>query len=210
MNLQQLNKRYSVKKFDSQRKLAVEQVELLKQAFYLCPSSLNIQAWKLIVVSDDSLKEQLVAAGRDTNGKRIKECSHLFIFAQKKVTFKHIEKVVKTTEMLQLTIKKMGLTERKFILFIWLYKLFAGRTRWVTSQVYINLGFLLATCASAGIGSLPMEGINKKKVDSILKLGPNYKTVVALAVGYPHPDDSTNPSLLKKSRLPYDEIVEEK
>ena len=209
MNINQLKKRYSVKKFDSNRKVEPEKIELLKQAFHLCPSSLNLQGWKLFVVGDEDVKRKLAAAGRDTNGKRIEECSHLLVLARKRINFKHFERVIDNTEMLQIMIKKRGLSRAKLAIFFWFYSLTKGRNNWATNQVYIALGFLLATCASLEVGSLPMEGIVKTKMDKILGIGSEYKTVVALAVGYSHADDSTNPSLLKKSRFPMSEIVEE-
>lgn len=209
MKIEQLKKRYSVKRFDDTKVVSDEEINILKNAMHLCPSSVNIQPWKLFIIKDKGLKEKLSAAGQDTNGKRIIECSHLFVLARRRVDYKHIKRVVGTTEMLKLTIKRMGLSEAKFSLFLWFYSKFNGGRVWAEHQVYIALGFLLAACASLEVGALPMEGIRKRKMDKVLNLSREYKTVVAIAVGYPHQSDATNPSFLNKSRLPIDEIVQE-
>jgi len=209
MKLEQIKKRYSVKKFDPQRRVEDEKIEIIKQAFYNSPSSINIQAWKLFVVSDKKIKLQLAEAGKDTNHNRIKECSHLLIFTRKKVDFKHVKKVVESTEIFQILIKKRGLTSRKLTWAFWFIAKVLGGKNWLNYQIYLALGFIMATCAALDVGSLPMEGIKRSMMDKVLGIGSEHKTVVALAIGYPHEDDKENPSLIKKSRLPYEDMVQE-
>ena len=202
-----LQSRYSVKKFDPEKKLTKEQVDELIDCFRLSPSSLNIQPWKLVVVEDKELKNKLALAGRNDNCQRIQECSHLFILMRKKITFSHIKKVIKSTEILQMLMKKRNISELKLKAFFWVYSFIKGQKAWTTNQLYIALGVLLSSCAKMGIGSLPMEGIKLRKMDRILDISSEYRSVVALAVGYPHKKDETNPSKLKKSRLPRSELV---
>src|SRR5690606_40749587 len=45
----------------------------------------------------------------------------------------------------------------------------AGIRNWMQHQVYLSLGFFLAGCASMGIDSTPMEGIQPDKYNEILK-----------------------------------------
>lgn len=208
MKLDDLKSRYSVKKFDPTLKVEDEKLEVIMSAFHLCPSSINLQAWKLFVVKNQDVKEQLSVAGQDTNSDRIKECSHFLVLTRKSVGLKHFERVIDNTDMLKILIEKKNLTQKKLSWFFWFYSKFMGGKHWVTYQVYIALGFLMATCASLGVGALPMEGIRRGKIDSILGIGGEYKTVVALAIGYPHKDDENNPSKLKKSRFPFSEVVE--
>ena len=59
---QYMTERFSVKKFDSTRKLPEEQISELIECFRLSPSSLNLQAWKLVVVSDENMKNKLADA----------------------------------------------------------------------------------------------------------------------------------------------------
>ncbi len=208
MTLDQLRQRYSVKKFDTTRKIDSEKIEIIKNAFHLSPSSINLQGWKLFVVEDETTKKKLAEAGRDTNGKRIEECSHLLVFAEKRVSKKHINRVVDTTDMFQMLIERRGLTAVKLSGFFWLMSKFWGGKSWVRNQLYLTFGFVMATCATLGVGSLPMEGIKKGKMNKILGIGSEYSTVLVLALGHPHEDDATNPSRLKKSRFPMSEVVE--
>ena len=77
MNIEKFKARYAVKRFDPDKKLNQEDIELLKIAFHLCPSSLNIQAWKLVVVESEEKKKKIgciyadiQTRGRGTRGKR--------------------------------------------------------------------------------------------------------------------------------------------
>lgn len=208
MNIEKLKARYAVKRFDPDKKLNQEDIELLKIAFHLCPSSLNIQAWKLVVVESEEKKKKIAECGRNRNVDRLKDCSHILILARKKIDLKHIDRVLKGTEMLQILVKKMRLNLFKMKMFMWVYSKINGGSRWTSNQVYLALGFLLATCASKEIGALPMEGVYKKRIDKILNFNGKYKTEVAICIGYPHEKDLTNPSRLSKSRLPFEEIIE--
>ena len=203
---QYMTQRFSVKKFDPEKKVSSEQIADLIECFRLSPSSLNLQAWKLFVIEDEKIKERLAESGRDDNQKRIKECSHYFVLTRKKLSLRHFQKVIESTEMLQLMMKKKNLSLGKMKAFYSIYAMLKGKRSWSTNQVYIALGVLMSACAQMGIGSLPMEGIKPRKMDKILDLPPEYRTVVGLAVGYPHEREKTNPSFLKKSRFPTDEI----
>ena len=204
---QYMTARFSVKKFDSTRKLPEEQISELIECFRLSPSSLNLQAWKLIVVSDEDMKNKLADAGIDDNGPKIKECSHLFVLARKRLSLGHFQRVIESTEMLQLKMKKQNLSIMKMKALFFFYSLLMGQKNWATRQLYLALGVLIASCAKMGIGSLPMEGIRWRKMDKILGLSGEYKTVVALALGFPHEREAKNPSRLKKSRLSREEVT---
>ena len=207
MELTQLKERYSVKKFDSEKKVPLDQIQLLQDAFHLCPSSVNMQPWRLVVVQDQQMKAQLAIAGKDTNSERIRECSHLLVLVRRPVTLAHCRRIVDETPIFQRIIERMKLTTGKLAAYFWYYSRKNGGKHWTANQVYLALGFLLATCASAGIGALPMEGIRHRKMDKLLNLQDGERTVVAIALGHAHPDDADNPSRLNKARLPIDEVI---
>ena len=60
--LDNLNWRYATKAFNSDKKLSKEQLETLLNAVQLAPSSYGLQPFKVIVVSNQEVKEQLKAA----------------------------------------------------------------------------------------------------------------------------------------------------
>ena len=202
MNIEQLTGRYSVKKFDPHQKIAEEKIGLIKKAFHLCPSSVNIQCWKLIVVESDEIKSKLASAGLDSNGQRIREASHILVLCRRHVGLFWIKRIINNTTMLK------PFRNFKGIMRTFIYRQLAGGKRWEQSQVYLALGFVLSTCASLGVGALPMEGILKFRVNSILGIKQPYRTVCLVALGEPHQDDATNPSRLNKDRLPFEEVVE--
>jgi len=57
--IKDLQWRYAVKKFDKNKKIPVEQIELLKQAFNLTPTSYGLQPIRLVIVSDRDKKNRL-------------------------------------------------------------------------------------------------------------------------------------------------------
>ena len=58
--IESLNWRYATKKFDSNRKLSLEQVNILKHAFNLTASSYGLQPIKLVIISNQELKNKIV------------------------------------------------------------------------------------------------------------------------------------------------------
>ena len=208
MNLEKLKHRYSVKKFDPDRKVDSNTLDVIVNSFYLSPSSLNIQPWKLVVVSDPGMKSKLAEAGMDANKFRIEECSHLLILVRRKISMGHIHRIIDSTKMLQIMMKKKGVSRFKLSLFVWFYARLRGSAKWASNQLYIALGFILSACSELEVGALPMEGIRNRKIDRILNLGSEYRSQVAVAIGYPHSDDLNNPSRITKSRLPQDHIVQ--
>ena len=55
-----LNWRYATKKFDSKRKLSKNQINILKTAFNLTASSYGLQPIKLVVISNQEIKNSLL------------------------------------------------------------------------------------------------------------------------------------------------------
>ena len=64
---------------------------------------------------------------------------------------------------------------------------------WLSKQVYISLGFFLSACASLGIDSTPMEGIEPDAYMDILAL-KGYRPLFAVCIGYRDANDFNQPS----------------
>ena len=58
--LDKLKWRYACKKFDASKKLSEEKLTVLKQAFNLTATSYGLQPLKMLVISNQTLKEELV------------------------------------------------------------------------------------------------------------------------------------------------------
>lgn len=188
--------RYTTKKFDATKRISQKQIEDLKQILKLSPSSINSQPWLFTFVSNKETKDALADASF-FNAPKIKDASHLVVFSVQE----NLEEFERHVE---------GNLPQGSVNF---YRQFIKEQpkektiTWLTHQVYITLGFFLAACASMEIDSTPMEGIEPEKYKGILKI-KDHKVLFSVAIGYRDIEDSNQPSLVGKSRLPVDTIIQ--
>ena len=69
--------RYATKKFDG-RKISDEKIGELLDLVRYAPSALNLQPWKIKIVTDEKIKAQLRLVAN--NQEQITSCSHLLVF----------------------------------------------------------------------------------------------------------------------------------
>lgn len=183
--------RYAVKKFDASRRLDNGVWADLEKSLVLTPSSLGLQPWKFIVVTDPSLRAELV--GASYGQRQPADCSHFVVFAVRRgLGDADVDRFIRRSAEIRRT------SEESLAKFRAMIAGFIGRARdqgrldqWQESQVYIALGQLMAAAAVLGVDTCPMEGIEAAKYDSMLGLaGSGYATVVACAVGYRAADDA--------------------
>lgn len=187
--IDQLKWRYACKAFDPDRQLSEIQVQTLKEAFNLTASSYGLQPLKLVVISNQELKKNLVAASM--NQKQIDQCSHLLVLCSKtELGDEFIHSYFKLVMEQRGTEEKILAPFRDFLL-----KEMGEMTpekleTWMAKQAYIALGNLLTVCASEGIDSCPMEGFFPEQYDEILGLSEmGLRAVLLLPVGYRSPED---------------------
>jgi nitroreductase len=70
-----LNWRYATKQFDPARKIPPEDWAVLETELILSPSSYGLQPWKLIVITDQKMREKLFPA--TWSQRQVLDCSHL-------------------------------------------------------------------------------------------------------------------------------------
>lgn len=188
--------RYTTKGYNSEKQIRDEKIQSLKEILRLSPSSINSQPWKFIFVSDKNVKDQLAKVSY-FNQHKVEDASHLVVFNAID-NIQHFENQNLPT-----------LPERSVDYYQQFQKSKGeeGLKSWLQHQVYLSLGFFLAACASMGIDSTPMEGIDTAGYDKILQLN-GYKTLFAVAIGYRNPNDSNQPSITPKSRLPLEQIIQ--
>ena len=80
--LKALNWRYATKKFDTNRKLRIDQLNFLKEAIRLSVSSYGLQTYKVLIIENEALRKELRAVSWDQ--PQITDASHLFIFCARK------------------------------------------------------------------------------------------------------------------------------
>jgi nitroreductase len=178
----------------------------LEQALVLSPSSIGLQPWKFLVVTDAAVKAGLRAAS--WRQPQPEECSHFVVFAVRKDldaghVERHVERIIEVRGVERESLAKFqSMTLRN------LEKARAeGRLdTWQTHQVYIALGQFMACAAMVGIDTCPMEGIDAARFDEILGLaGTDYATVVACAAGYRAADDKY--AATKKVRFRAEDVI---
>ena len=184
-----LNWRYATKKFDSSRKLSLEQVNVLKDAFNLTASSYGLQPIKLVVISNQELKNKLLESSM--NQQQVVQCSHLLVIcveteideAYIEIYFKRVIDIRQNPPDILESFKKSIINEFNDMSN-------SSILSWSKNQAYLALGNLLTVCSVESIDSCPMEGFSPEKYDDILDLkSKNLKSVLVMPIGYRSKDD---------------------
>jgi nitroreductase/dihydropteridine reductase len=197
--------RYAIKKFDSAKKLSNQQIETLKKAFNLTPTSFGLQPIKMIVIENKELQEKFVELSYFQ--RQVADASHLLIICIKNDTtaedinsYFNLEKETRNIE--ESTISNF----RKQLLEMYKNKTVEERNLSAIYQAYIALGNLMTVCAIEKIDACPIEGFIPIKVDELLNLKElNLSSVLLLPVGYRDENDIMNS--MKKVRKPLNEMV---
>ncbi|MEO9954341.1 nitroreductase family protein [Nonlabens sp.] len=193
--LESMQWRYSTKRYNSSKKVAVDKMEELKEILRLSPSSINSQPWNFTFVNDADLKDKLAEASY-FNEHKIKDCDTL-------VVFNRVDNLEFFEEQIENSLPDGSVEYYKDVLKPLPKK---DITAWFDKQVYLSIGVLLSACAQMKIDATPMEGIDAVKYNEILG-HEDYHSVVAVAVGYRDEDDSNQVDRNPKSRLPIEKVV---
>lgn len=209
--IQDLNWRYTAKKYDPARKVAREDLDVLYEALRLTPSSINSQPWRFVVLESDEAKQRMSRTFGENfsfNRDHVEACTVVILFAHNpgysredyaRVVDKGIEDGRTRPEE----------REQAFAPFVFAELNTDGSGNngcWTKAQTYIALGNALHTLARMRIDSTPMEGIDVERVNEEFREElDGYRCEVALAVGYRDPRADYN-ARLPKSRLDPEEI----
>lgn len=206
--INQLKWRYATKQFDPNRKIAPADWTALVDALVLSPSSFGLQPWKFIAVKDPEIRERLVPVS--WGQRQVAEASHLVVFAVKKELGQNdIEhNFQRIADVRSVPLESLN-GFRKMLVDKVLKGMDAdARREWATRQVYIALGNFLSITAMMGIDTCPIEGMEPRKYDEILRLDDKgLLTIVAAAAGYRAEGDKY--ATLKKVRFAKEQVVVE-
>lgn len=199
-----LRRRYSVKKFDADRKIAPEVMDRIYQAAQLSVSSLGLQPYKIWVTGDRPKIENLIPAFQ--NPTQLETCSHLAIITvHRELTDNYIDSyfdlISKTrdTPAENLQDFKNGVIRYRNA------QAPASIQLWNEKQSYIVLGNLIFAAALENVDTCPMEGFHPAQVANLLKIDKRQYTVTAaVAFGYRAADDPF--AQFKKVRKPMAEL----
>ena len=201
-----LNWRYATKKYDSEKKISQDTIDLLKEALRLTPTSYGLQPIKFLFIENPDIRERLLEFSY--NQRSITDASHLIVIASHK-NFQTRE----IDSYMQNTANTRGLTLEQLSGYSDFLKRIIGtqspeeKTIWAQKQAYITLGVLVDTCAQLRIDATPIEGFVPEGYDSILGLTQKGLTsTLVIPIGYRHPEDATQH--WKKVRKSTEELFE--
>jgi len=204
--LETLEWRYATKKYDPTKKVDQKDVDKIIEAARMAPSSSGLQPFRVILITDQQLKEQIVPIA--WGQQNIAESSHLLVFAAwDKYTDERIDTTfdqmnayrglpLDTTDDYKNRLKAMfaALTEEQ-------------QAAHAAKQAYISFGMAIAQAAELKIDATPMEGFSNAELDQFLGLDSiGLKSVVLLPLGYRQAEEDWLLKL-KKFRLPKHEFL---
>jgi nitroreductase/dihydropteridine reductase len=204
--LDDMNWRYTTKRYDKTRRVPAEDLAVFYEAMRLSPSSINSQPWKFVVIESDEAKARLEKTFSERfqfNQRHVFESSQVILFAHNpRYTRDDYAKVVDKGIEDGRTLPENRDGAFGAFIFAELNTDETGSTEcWTRAQTYIALGNALHTLARLKIDSTPLEGIDSGLIaQEFEKELAGYICVVALAIGYRHPEDDYNEKL-PKSRL---------
>lgn len=198
--------RYATKKFDPNKKISEEHLQLIKQTLQLSVSSYGLQLYKVLIVEDKNIRKQLQPVSWDQS--QITDASHLIVFCN---YTKAIPEAV--DEYVALTARTRAISPEQlkgysdFMKMKIAEKSANDQFHWTKNQTYIALANLLSACAALKIDACPMEGFEAEQYNEILGLTEKGLNASVIAtVGYRSINDETQ--YLKKVRKPMELLFE--
>lgn len=194
----------------SDRKISKEDVDFILDAAWLSPSSIGLEAWRFIVLEDDSIKEALkeITWGAQY---QLETASHfVLLIAGKDVRY--------DSDNVYQSLVRRGLTDEADLKArLARYRSFQESDMhldspralfdWAAKQTYIALGNMMMTASLMGIDSCPIEGFDYDKVNQLLSkaglIDPQKEGIASmLSLGY-RLRDPKHP----RSRKPREDVV---
>ncbi len=183
------NWRYATKKYDPLRKISQDDLDTLMESVRMSVSSMGLQPYRVLVISDRELRLKLRAAAFDQDA--VSESSYLFVFAaSREESTNQIDQYLRNISATrEISLESLGGFKQM------MHKFVDGlseenRMAWAEKQCYIAMANLIGTASLLKIDATPMEGFDAGKFDEILKLeDQGLQTVVIAAVGYRHRQD---------------------
>jgi len=204
--LESLNWRYATKKYDPSKKVAQEDVDKIVEAARLAPTSSGLQQFRVIVISDQALKEKIVPIAW---GQQIMaDCSHILVFAAwDRYTEERIDSIYdRTTDERGLPRGRFGSYTDK-LKAAYLPQTEEENFAHTARQSYIGFALSIAQAAELQVDCTPVEGFTTEELDELLDLkSKGLKSVTMLPIGY-RDDAGDWLAPMKKVRNPKEEFV---
>ncbi len=197
--------RYATKKFDNERILPQEKIDILIEAFNLTATSYGLQPLKLVVIKNKELQNELTQ--HSWNQKQVADASHLLVFCiEKNIGEEYIKKYFDHVKVTRNTPEEVLKPFKEQLVSSFESKPEEEISNWATKQAYLAMGNLLTVCAIEKIDACPMEGFIPEKYNEVLQLDKKgLSSVLVLPIGYRAEDDMF--SEFKKVRRPIGDTI---
>jgi nitroreductase / dihydropteridine reductase len=192
-----VEKRYACRKFDG-RSLPAGKVDELIEMVRLAPSGLNLQPWKIKVVTDQETKKELFPATFDQ--PQITTCSHVLVFCANTDLDFLISKI-------EQDMREAGAPEGMCEYVLGLARRmnqglsFDEKVAWAKSQVYLAVANALLGAKALGFDSCPITSFQPEAYARILRIPEHLVPTLVCPIGYAA--DTAQP----KRRLSKEDIV---
>lgn len=201
--LADLNWRYATKKMNG-KAVPEEKVEQVLEAIQLAPSSIGLQPYQVIVITDHELKKQVLPFA--FNQQQMVECSHLLVFAAwDKITEDRAREFINLNKEVRNATEESLATVKGYLDNL-VNDSAENNFTWAARQAYIALGFGLVAAAQNRVDATPMEGFDPEGLNELLGLNKlGLRSVALMPLGY-RDDENDWLAPLPKVRKPADQL----
>ena len=166
--------RHACKKFDPMKAVSQEDFDTILESARLSPSSFGFEPWKLIILSDETLKQKLYPLAWGAQ-KSLDGASRFVILLARKTadmvfSSDYVSHMIRDIQLNPLDVEAQR--REKFRIFqqddFKLLESERAMFDWASKQTYIALANMMTTAAFLGIDSCPIEGFQRREVDGLL------------------------------------------
>jgi nitroreductase/dihydropteridine reductase len=181
--IEALNWRYATKKMNGQ-KVPEHAVSQIIKAAHLAPTSSGLQPFKIIVITNQALKEKIATVAN--NQSQIADCSHLLVFAAwDNYTVENIKAVFAHANAERGLPPSTTADYENFLINAYTARSAEENFHHAAKQAYIAFGLAIAEAAMLEVDTTPMEGFDAAKLDELLGLPAlHLRSTTLLPLGY--------------------------
>ena len=189
-----IEKRRSIKLFDSEETISEESIKKIFSATLLSPTSFNMQHWRFVLVNDPEIRKKIRQASFDQ--PKVTDASLLVIIcADTNAWKKEPERYWRNAS-----------EEERANLLPMIKGFYDGNNQLQRDEAIRSCGIaaqtLMLSAKSLGYDTAPMIGFDPVAVGNLIRLPDDHLITMMICIGKPK-----EPALPRGGQLPYDEVV---